>query len=147
MWSGVSVGGVRLIDIDATVGQPVDGTESTASTNAVEDWSTVEEEVRRSAHQVIALKGYTSWAIGLCVGRLTKAVLTDERRVFPVSTLVRGLHGIDHDVFLSLPCVVDGSGVRKIIVQHLTPEEKAKLNASADTLRELAASVDLSSNL
>lgn len=41
-----------------------------------------------SAYEIIRLKGYTSWAIGLSVSILTKAILKNTRSVYAVSTFV-----------------------------------------------------------
>lgn len=42
-----------------------------------------------SAYEVIRLKGYTSWAIGTSCAVLTKALLSNLRRIFAVSTSVK----------------------------------------------------------
>lgn len=41
-----------------------------------------------SAYEVIRLKGYTSWAIGLSVATLVQTILRNTNNVFAVSTLV-----------------------------------------------------------
>lgn len=43
----------------------------------------------RSAYEIIKLKGYTSWAIGLSVTDLAGSILKNLRRVHPVSTMVK----------------------------------------------------------
>lgn len=40
------------------------------------------------------------------VAALCEAILRNEHRVLPLSVPVKGLHGILHDVYLSLPAVV-----------------------------------------
>lgn len=48
-----------------------------------------------SAYEIIKLKGYTSWAIGLSVTDLVGSILKNLRRVHPVSTMVKvGLNRI-----------------------------------------------------
>lgn len=42
-----------------------------------------------SAYEIIKLKGYTSWAIGLSVTNLVESILKNLRRVHPVSTMVK----------------------------------------------------------
>ena len=42
-----------------------------------------------SAYDVIRLKGYTNWAIGLSVASLTRCILRDQRDVVAMSTLVK----------------------------------------------------------
>lgn len=63
-----------------------------------ENWKAVHREVVESAYEVIKLKGYTSWAIGLTVASIAECVLRNERRVLPVSTLVKGKFGIEEEV-------------------------------------------------
>lgn len=42
-----------------------------------------------SAYEVIKLKGYTSWAIGMSVADLVESILKNLHKVHPVSTLVQ----------------------------------------------------------
>ena len=66
------------------------------------------EEVRRAAPEVVKRKGYTSYAIGMCVQRICEAVLRNERAVLSVSTLLQGEYGLA-DVYLSTPSPGDWS--------------------------------------
>lgn len=127
VWSGVNVAGVRLRDIDPTLGTPTDD----------EKWSEVHRDVVSSAYEIIQLKGYTSWAIGLSVSALCQAMLRNSHNINAVSTLVRGLHGVDDDVFLSLPCVLGRHGVEQIVRQRLTDEETAMLQKSATAMAKV----------
>lgn len=78
MWSGVNVAGVRLRDINEYVG----------TENDKEHWNELHKQVVQSAYEVIKLKGYTSWAIGLSVSNLASAILRNSNQVHAVSTLV-----------------------------------------------------------
>lgn len=51
-----------------------------------------------SAYEVIKLKGYTNWAIGLSVADLTESIVKNMSRVHPVSTMVKvsDLHQYTH---------------------------------------------------
>lgn len=44
------------------------------------------------------------------------------------------MYGIGDEVYLSLPCVLNTSGVSSVINMTLTDEEIAQLKKSADTL-------------
>ncbi len=44
------------------------------------------------------------------------------------------MYGIGEEVYLSLPCVLNSSGVGSVINMTLTDEEIAQLKQSADTL-------------
>ncbi|GJZ67553.1 L-lactate dehydrogenase B-like protein [Tanacetum coccineum] len=63
----------------------------------------IHKEVVQGAHEVIGLKGYTSWSIGYYVANLARTILRYKHRVHPVSVLTKGLYGIGEDVFISLP--------------------------------------------
>ena len=54
--------------------------------------------MRCSAYEVIKLKGYTNWAIGLSVADLTESLVKNMSRIHPVSTMVkvRALHTHTH---------------------------------------------------
>lgn len=44
------------------------------------------------------------------------------------------MFGIDGEVFLSLPCVLNSTGVSSVVNMTLTDDEVAQLRKSADTL-------------
>ncbi|NXV98950.1 LDHA dehydrogenase, partial [Fregetta grallaria] len=124
VWSGVNVAGVSLKALHPDLGTDADK----------EHWKEVHKQVVESAYEVIKLKGYTSWAIGLSVADLAETIMKNLRRVHPISTIVKGMHGIKEDVFLSVPCVLGNSGITDVVKMILKPEEEDKLRKSADTL-------------
>eukprot|EP00108_Taenia_solium_P001794 TsM_000807200 transcript=TsM_000807200 gene=TsM_000807200 len=131
VWSRVSVGGVNLSTVYPKFGEDDDPN----------NFKAVHKDVIDSAYEIIRLKGYTSWAIGLCCANLCSALLSDRNVVIPVTTNVSGLHGIEGDVFLSMPCVVNSSGVTSVVNMTLTDSEKAKLHHSAKTLLETTSGI------
>ncbi|MBZ3871286.1 L-lactate dehydrogenase A-like 6B [Sciurus carolinensis] len=124
VWSGVNVAGVLLKDLNSAIGTDKDP----------EQWENVHKAVITSAYEIIKMKGYTSWAIGLSVADLTESILKNLRRVHPVSTIIKGLYGINEEVFLSVPCVLGENGITDLIKIKLTAEEEARLKKSAKTL-------------
>lgn len=92
--------------------------------------------VRNAAYEIIRRKGATNFAIAAALNRIIEAVVRDQASVLTVSTLVEGHYGI-HGVCLSLPAVVDRSGVRRVIPVPLTDEETASLASSASAIRAL----------
>ncbi|CAK1554747.1 unnamed protein product [Leptosia nina] len=131
VWSGVNVAGVRLSDINPKIGTESD----------TENWKELHEMVVKSAYEVIKLKGYTSWAIGLSLAQLARAILTNASSVHPVSTYLKGEHGIEEDVFLSLPCVLGSSGVSDVIRQPLKENELGQLRKSANLMAQVQAGI------
>lgn len=131
VWSGVNVAGVRLSEINPSIGTP----------NDKEKWSEVHAEVVNSGYEVIHLKGYTSWAIGLSVSQIVGSILRNACNIHAVSVPVKGYHGIEEDVFISLPAVLGEEGVTDLIKQPLTPDEKLKLQKSAQLMGRIQANL------
>lgn len=127
LWSGVNVAGVRLRELN-----PLAGTDKDP-----EKWNELHSEVVSSAYEVIKLKGYTSWAIGLSVASLASSILRNTSNVHAVSTLVNGEHGIKDEVYLSLPCVLTANGVSHIVKQILTESETNQLQKSAALMHQV----------
>ncbi|MBD5788123.1 L-lactate dehydrogenase [Cellulosimicrobium terreum] len=129
LWSSATIGGVPLLEWSGLAGQPALTADSRAE---------IAREVVQSAYRIIEGKGATNYAVGLAGTRIIEAVLGDEHRILPVSSLVQGLYGID-DVCLSLPSLVDRRGCTERVELPLDDAELAGLRASADSLRSVAA--------
>jgi L-lactate dehydrogenase len=127
VWSGVNVAGTRLRDISAHIGEP----------NDPENWEQVHKDVINSAYEIIRLKGYTSWAIGIMLSTLCNAILKNQHMIYTLSTYAKDYHGIGEDVFLSLPVVVGEQGITAVFNQQLHKYEVEKITSSAKTLRKV----------
>ncbi|XP_016074938.1 PREDICTED: L-lactate dehydrogenase C chain [Miniopterus natalensis] len=127
LWSGVNVAGVALRTLNPNLGTHSDK----------EQWKSVHQQVVESAYEIIRLKGYTSWAIGLSVTDLVGSILKNLRRVHSVSTMVKGLYGIKEEIFLSIPCILGQSGVSDVVKVTLNSEEEAFLKKSANGLWDI----------
>ncbi|XP_075858958.1 L-lactate dehydrogenase A-like 6B [Microcebus murinus] len=133
VWSGVNIAGVPLKNLNAAIGTDKDP----------EQWGNVHKDVIASAYEIIKMKGYTNWAIGLSVADLTESILKNLRRTHPVSTIIKGLYGVNEEVFLSVPCILGENGITHIIKIKLTHEEEARLTKSAKTLWEIQKELKL----
>uniref|UniRef100_A0A2K6TRK8 L-lactate dehydrogenase n=1 Tax=Saimiri boliviensis boliviensis TaxID=39432 RepID=A0A2K6TRK8_SAIBB len=118
---GVNVAGVSLKTLHPDLGTDTDK----------EQWKEVHKQVVESAYEVIKLKGYTSWAIGLSVADLAETIIKNLSWVHPISTMIKGLYGIKDDVFLSVPCILGQNGISDVVKVTLTPEEEARLKKTA----------------
>ncbi|XP_029399424.1 L-lactate dehydrogenase C chain isoform X2 [Mus pahari] len=133
IWSGVNVAGVTLKSLNPAIGTDADK----------EQWKNVHKQVVEGGYEVLNMKGYTSWAIGLSVTDLARSILKNLKRVHPVTTLVKGFHGIKEEVFLSIPCVLGQSGITDFVKVNMTAEEEALLKKSADTLWNMQKDLQL----
>uniref|UniRef100_A0A2K5Z0U9 L-lactate dehydrogenase B chain n=1 Tax=Mandrillus leucophaeus TaxID=9568 RepID=A0A2K5Z0U9_MANLE len=122
VWSGVNVAGVSLQELNPEMG----------TDNDSENWKEVHKMVVESAYEVIKLKGYTNWAIGLSVADLIESMLKNLSRIHPVSTMVKGMY-----VFLNFPCILNVLGLTSVINQKLKDDEVAQLKKSVDILWDI----------
>ncbi|XP_068170018.1 L-lactate dehydrogenase B-B chain isoform X1 [Antennarius striatus] len=127
VWSGTNVAGVSLQTLNPNIGTDCDD----------ENWKETHKRVVDSAYEVIKLKGYTNWAIGLSVADISESLMRNMNRIHPVSTMVQGMFGIADEVYLSLPCVLNGGGVASVVNVTLTDDEVSRLRASASTLWDI----------
>jgi len=92
LWSSAAIGPIPVSGWTAPGQKPLDdGTRAQ-----------IADQVVRAAEMIILGKGATNYAIGLSTARIIEAMLHDEGRVLPVSSLLDGQYGIS-DICLSLP--------------------------------------------
>ena len=107
-----------------------------------EELGSIFDEVKNAAYKIIEAKGATYYAIALALVRIVKAILRDENSVLPISTLINDYCGID-DICLSIPAVVNRSGVEKILRLKLSEIEQEQLKSSAKTLKDIIKKLEL----
>lgn len=98
--------------------------------------------VRNSGGYIIKRKGATFYAVSALLGYLCQCLHSEQVTVQDLSTVLNGEYGIT-DVALSLPTLVGSSGVVNKIMLPLNAEEEAALHASADKLKEIIKSLNL----
>ncbi|MDN5765799.1 MAG: L-lactate dehydrogenase [Humibacillus sp.] len=128
VWSSAMIGSVPLLEWRGPDGRPLFDAPALAE---------IATDVVQSAYRVIAGKGATNYAIGLAAVRVLEAIVNDERRILPVSSLLEGYRGIS-DVCLSVPAVVHAGGVGDRIEVPMTEVELAGLRASAQAVQATA---------
>jgi L-lactate dehydrogenase len=98
------------------------------------------ESVRTAAYQIIQGKGATNYAVGLAVSRILEAILWDEGRVLPVSSLLDDYRGVS-DVCLSIPSIVNRRGIGSLLPVPMNNAEDAGLRTSAAAIRQAIRAV------
>ncbi len=129
LWSSASVGSVPLLEWRGT--KTGNGPMDEAAR------ARIAGEVIGSAYRIIEGKGATNYAVAQATTRIIEAVLKDEKRVLPVSSMLTDYHGIS-DVCLSVPSVIGRRGVEAQLEVPMSDDELAGLRASADALRDVA---------
>jgi L-lactate dehydrogenase len=130
LWSQARIGPVPILEWKPETGSPLDADELAA----------IADQVKNAAYRVIAGKGATNYAIGLSGARIVEAVLRDEGSILPVSSVLTDYRGIS-GVALSVPTVVDATGIRQVIDVPYSVDEMRLLEHSAETLKTSLASL------
>ncbi|WP_298459669.1 L-lactate dehydrogenase [uncultured Cellulomonas sp.] len=128
LWTSATIGGVPLLEWRGS---------RSAGPLTAEVRDTMTREVIDSAYRIIEGKGATNYAIALAGSRIIEAVLKDERRVLPVSSLLDGYHGIS-DICLSVPTVVGRRGAERRLEVPMSDDELVSLRRSAEALQAVA---------
>jgi len=101
----------------------------------------IANNTRTAGFEIIEAKGATYYGIGAALVRIVGAILRDENAVLTVSSLVPASMGLG-EVSLSLPAIINRSGVARVLSIPLNEAEKQALHASADTLKQHIARLD-----
>ncbi|WML52446.1 L-lactate dehydrogenase [Neobacillus sp. PS3-12] len=96
----------------------------------------IKQQVVQAAFDVLNGKGWTNAGVAQAAVTLAKAILLDERSVYPVSTTLHGQYGYDGDVALSMPCIIGKNGVEKQLEIALDEQELEWLHQSAQYIQE-----------
>jgi L-lactate dehydrogenase len=93
----------------------------------------ISRQVAQAGYDVLHGKGYTNYAVTLAAARVIEALVYDEHQVLPVSSLLTGYAGIS-DVYMSVPSVVNRTGVLRVLPVPLSADEREGLHRSAGPL-------------
>ena len=117
-WSTVSVAGKKAADLLSK-----------------EEMNAIEDEVKNEVYEIIKRKGATYYGIAMVAADIVNVIFLDENKVLPVSSLLDNCNGVS-GVCLGAPMVVGRSGIIRTWPIVLSDEEKAKLQKSADTIKQ-----------
>ena len=106
------------------------------------DYEGIEDHVRTSGAVVIKAKGVTNYAVAMSVCHIVRCIFNGSGTALTVSSMMKGEYGIN-DVCLSTLCIVDDTGIRGKIQNDLTDDELAKLQRSANKLKETISAIDI----
>lgn len=67
---------------------------------------------------------------------MAEAILKDQRRVLPSIAYLEGEYGYN-DIYLGVPTILGGNGIEQIIELDLTEDEKAALDKSANSVKQV----------
>lgn len=82
------------------------------------------DQTRRTAAEVIALKGATIYAPATGITRMIDSVIKDKKMVLCMTAYLNGEYGV-RDVYVDVPAVLGAGGVERVIELKLNEEERA----------------------
>jgi malate dehydrogenase len=93
---------------------------------------------RKGGAEIVNLlkTGSAYYAPSAAVVEMVEAILKDKKKILPCAAYLEGEYGIN-GLYVGVPVKLGARGVEQIIEIKLTPEEKAALDKSAASVREL----------
>ena len=104
---------------------------------AKEELEKIEAEVRNSAYEIINRKGATAYGIGMCLVRITNAIIENKNIILPVSSWDQ-----ENEICISTPAIVGANGVEEKIFMPLNEEETNKLINSIRVIKEAINNIE-----
>ncbi len=100
------------------------------------------DRTKKGGGELVKLMGTSAWyAPGAAAAQMVEAIVRDQKRVFPVCTLLNGEFGLDN-IYLGVPVVLGKGGIQKIIEVKLNEEETKLMNESATAVKGVMKVLD-----
>jgi L-lactate dehydrogenase len=130
IWSLANVAGMRLKDYCPMFEIPYDP----------EHLNDLFLKVRNAGVEIIRLKGRTNYAVALGLTKIVESILRDENAVVTVSTFLEDYHGV-RDICLSVPVILNRSGIKEIIKLPLDEQEIMDFQKSSAIVKKVVNSL------
>ena len=87
--------------------------------------------VKNAAYEIINRKKATYYGIGMCLVRITNAILNNENSIITVSSYDK-----ENDIFMEIPSIINRNGVRERVYVELNEEETKKLQNCVNIIKD-----------
>lgn len=100
------------------------------------------ERTRNGGAEIVSLlkTGSAYYAPGAAAYQMIKAILLDERRIFPCAAYLDGQYGVS-GLFVGVPVVLGGGGVEKVIELELDGDERKGFDKSVSAVKVLVEKI------
>jgi len=137
-WGSVTLNGVPFKKMNPNVGTPQDPGNWADIINIMS-----EEDKWMRDNDFLPV-----WSTGLCVKKIIEDLFIcgtvdaeelnlKRTAVHTISTLARGFFGVNENIFLALPCYIDGEGVRGWCPLELSKDEELQFRQSAKNVADI----------
>ncbi len=93
-------------------------------------------DVKNAAYEIINKKRATYYGIGMCLVRITNAILNNENSIITVSSYDK-----ENDIFMGIPSIINRNGVRERVYVELNEEETEKLQNCVNIIKDAINSI------
>lgn len=97
----------------------------------------ISENVKNAAYEIINRKGATYYGIGMCLVRITNAILSDENSIITVSSYDK-----TNDIFVGGATIINKNGCKERMYIKLNEEETKKLEKSISIIKDAINSIE-----
>ena len=132
VWSLANVAGIRLKDYCPICKVPYD----------LEYFNDLFLKVRNAGYEIVKRKGRTNYAVALGMTKIVESIIRDENAVLTVSCFLQNYHGVS-DVCLSVPVILNRSGIKEIIELPLDEKETGEFQNSSAIVKKVNSSLGL----
>jgi malate dehydrogenase len=96
----------------------------------------VKEDTKVGGATLTALLGTSAWyAPGAAVSSLVQAIVCDQKKMMPCSSLLNGEYGLT-DLCIGVPVILGKNGIESIVEIELSEAEQAHMKLSAEGVRK-----------
>ena len=129
IWSNASYAGIQFKNLTGVTKKELDE---------------VYQKTRKTGAEMIRLKGGASWAVGVAIAEVIRAINFDQKRILPVSSVPMGAYGINEMTSISLPTIVGRAGIEGYADMKFTKQELDGLRESAKIVAKTYQQVEKS---
>lgn len=101
-----------------------------------DDLNKIYLNVKNAAYEIINRKKATYYGIGMCLVRITNAILNNENSIITVSSYDK-----ENDIFMGIPSIINRNGVRERVYVELNEEETKKLQNCVNIIKDAINSI------
>jgi L-lactate dehydrogenase len=132
VWSLANVAGIRLKDYCPICKVPYNP----------DDLNDLFLKVKNAGYEIMKRKGRTNYGVALGLTKIVESIIRDENAISTVSCFLEDYHAVS-DVCLSVPVILNRTGVKEVIKLPLNDEEITAFQKSAVTVKKVVHSLEL----
>jgi malate dehydrogenase len=107
-----------------------------------EEIEKIVDRTKKGGGELVNLMGTSAWyAPGAAAAQMVEAIVDDQKRIFPVCTLLNGEYNLK-DVYMGVPVKLGSNGIEEIIELKLNKDEQKMLEDSANSVKSVMKVLD-----